>query len=150
MLDNLHRHFTSKGVPVIISEFGAANKDNTADRAEYAGYIVKNAASFGIKCFRWDTGCKVEIDPALGYYKGMALYDRYRCEWIFPEIVEALTYHHLMSIHNCIPFYDHTRPWVTHCCLQRQDLYRTTEYVDEWRRQYGKPVIVDGVQQKLW
>lgn len=91
MLDNLHRHFTSKGVSVIISEFGAANKDNTADRAEYAGYIVENAASLGIKCFWWDTGGKVEIDPALGYYKGMALYDRYRCEWIFPEIVEALT-----------------------------------------------------------
>lgn len=52
-------------------------------------------------------------------------------------------YHHLMSIHNCIPFYDHTRPWITHCCLQRQDVYRTTEYVDEWREKYGKPVIVD-------
>lgn len=52
-------------------------------------------------------------------------------------------YHHLMSIHNCGPFYDHTRPWVTHCCIQRQDTYRTTEYVDEWREKYGKPVIVD-------
>ena len=52
-------------------------------------------------------------------------------------------YHRLMSIHNCGPFYDHTRPWVTHCCLQRQDVYRTTEYVDEWRARYGKPVIVD-------
>lgn len=52
-------------------------------------------------------------------------------------------YHHLMSIHNCMPFYDHTRPWVTHCCMQRQDVYRTTEYVDQWRETYGKPVIVD-------
>jgi len=52
-------------------------------------------------------------------------------------------FHRLTSIHNCFGFYDHTRPWVTHCCLQRQDIYRTTEYVDEWRRRYGKPVIVD-------
>lgn len=52
-------------------------------------------------------------------------------------------YHHLMSIHNCFGFYDHTRPWITHCCLQRQDIYRTTEYVDAWRAQYQKPVIVD-------
>lgn len=52
-------------------------------------------------------------------------------------------WHHLMSIHNCFGFYDQTRPWITHCCLQRQDIYRTTEYVDQWREQYGKPVIVD-------
>lgn len=52
-------------------------------------------------------------------------------------------YHHLMSIHNCMGFYDHTRPWITHCCMQRQDVYRTTEYVNDWRNTYGKPVIVD-------
>lgn len=52
-------------------------------------------------------------------------------------------YHRLTSIHNCFGFYDHTRPWVTHCCLQRQDLYRTTELVDTWRKEFGKPVIVD-------
>jgi len=52
-------------------------------------------------------------------------------------------YGRLTSIHNCFGFYDHTRPWITHCCLQRQDLYRTTELVDTWREQYGKPVIVD-------
>lgn len=91
MLDDLHRHFTSKGIPVIIGEFGAANKNNAADRAEYAAYIVKNAALRGVKCFWWDTGGKIENDPALGWYKGMAIYDRYRCEWAFPEIVRALT-----------------------------------------------------------
>lgn len=52
-------------------------------------------------------------------------------------------YRRLTSIHNCFGFYDHTRPWVTHCCLQRQEIYRTTEMVDSWREQFGKPVIVD-------
>lgn len=46
---NLYNHFTSKGVPVIIGEFGAANKDNESDRAEWAGYIVENAKKYGIK-----------------------------------------------------------------------------------------------------
>lgn len=35
-------------------------------------------------------------------------------------------YGHLRSIHNCMAFYDYTRPWVTHCCIQRQDLYKTS------------------------
>lgn len=91
MLDNLYTHFTGKGIPVIIGEFGAANKDNAADRAEYAAYIVENAALRGVKCFWWDTGGRIEADPALGYYKGMALYDRYSGEWVFPEIVRAMT-----------------------------------------------------------
>lgn len=91
MLDSLERHFTGKGIPVIIGEFGVANKDNAADRAEYAAYIVKNAALRGVKCFWWDTGGRIESDPVLGYYKGMALCDRYSGEWVFPEIVRALT-----------------------------------------------------------
>lgn len=54
-------------------------------------------------------------------------------------------YNHLRSIHNCIPFYDHSRPWVTHCCMQRQDRFKSGEMVDEWRIQYRKPVIVDEI-----
>lgn len=50
---------------------------------------------------------------------------------------------HLRSIHNCIPFYDHARPWITHVSAQRIDLYKTAENVDEWRRRWGKPVVVD-------
>ena len=54
-------------------------------------------------------------------------------------------YHHLRSIHNCVAFYDHTRPWITHCSIQRQDLYRTAEYTDAWREQYRKPVVLDEI-----
>jgi hypothetical protein len=50
---------------------------------------------------------------------------------------------HLMSIHNCLRFFDHSRPWVTHVSAQRIDAYRTAENVDQWRAQYGKPVVVD-------
>lgn len=48
-------------------------------------------------------------------------------------ICEHDPYRHLRSIHNCRPFYDHTRPWITHCSIQRQDLYKSSELVNEWR-----------------
>ena len=54
-------------------------------------------------------------------------------------------YGHLRSIHQCLKMYDHTRPWITHCSIQRQDLYRTAEYTDEWQRTYGKPVVLDEI-----
>lgn len=52
-------------------------------------------------------------------------------------------YGHLTSIHNCGPFYDHGRPWITHSSIQRQDVYRTSEYTDEWRKEWNKPVVID-------
>ncbi len=54
-------------------------------------------------------------------------------------------YHHLRSIHNCFAFYDYTRPWITHCSIQRQDLYRGAEYTNEWREKYRKPVVLDEI-----
>jgi hypothetical protein len=50
---------------------------------------------------------------------------------------------HLTSIHNGYTFYDHNRPWITHCSIQRTDTYRTAENVDEWRDRYHKPVVID-------
>ncbi len=58
-------------------------------------------------------------------------------------LCEKDPYRHLRSIHNCRPFYDHSRPWITHCSIQRQDLYKSAELVNEWREDYHKPVVLD-------
>lgn len=60
-------------------------------------------------------------------------------------LVELDPYHHLRSIHNCMPMYDHTRPWITHCSIQRTDLYKCAEYTDDFRTRYGKPVVLDEI-----
>jgi hypothetical protein len=59
-------------------------------------------------------------------------------------VVKAQDPHgHLLSIHNCFEFYDHTSPWITHSSVQRVDVYRTAENTDEWRERWGKPVVID-------
>ena len=60
-------------------------------------------------------------------------------------ICEKDVYNHLRGIHNCIPFYDHTRPWITHCSIQRQDLYNSSELVNEWRERFRKPIVLDEI-----
>ncbi|MEK5027895.1 DUF5605 domain-containing protein [Paenibacillus sp. FSL M7-1046] len=45
----------------------------------------------------------------------------------------------MRSNHNWQGFYDHGKPWVTHCSIQHPDLLR----VKEWRNLYRKPVVVD-------
>lgn len=60
-------------------------------------------------------------------------------------VLEHDPYHHLRSIHNCFAMYDYTRPWITHCSIQRQDVYKCAEYTDEYRTRYGKPVVLDEI-----
>ncbi len=73
--------------------------------------------------------------------------DKHTADWEhYASLLMRLDpYHHLRSIHNCGPFYDHTRPWITHCSIQRQDLYRGAENTREWREKYHKPVVLDEI-----
>lgn len=52
-------------------------------------------------------------------------------------------YGHLLSNHNCLVFYDHSKPWLTHSSLQRIDVYKTSEATLEWRERWNKPVVID-------
>lgn len=61
------------------------------------------------------------------------------------EIYTHDPYKHLRSIHNCFQFYDFSRPWITHCSIQRTDLYKSAELTDEWRIRYNKPVVLDEI-----
>lgn len=53
------------------------------------------------------------------------------------------SYHRLRSIHNCKAIYDFTRPWVTHCSIQRTEIYLSAVNTKVWREQYKKPVVLD-------
>lgn len=77
--DFLKSKFIDKGVPVIIGEFGATNKNNDSVRASYMEYYVKSAKSRGITCFIWDNGTKDEF----------GLLDRNSLTWHFKNVVDA-------------------------------------------------------------
>ena len=66
-------------------------------------------------------------------------------EWYGHLIRHYDPYRHLTSIHNCHAFYDHRRPWITHCSIQRQETYRSSELVNEWRERFFKPVVLDEI-----
>ncbi len=68
------------GIPVIIGEFGAEDKDNTAERTELYAYYVSAAAKRGIPCFVWDNGAE----------DSYGLLDRSQNDWYYEEIVDAM------------------------------------------------------------
>ena len=66
-------------------------------------------------------------------------------EAIAETIVRKDPYVRLRSIHNCRKIYDFSKPWVTHCSLQRPSIYLSAANTNAWRAQYGKPIVLDEV-----
>jgi hypothetical protein len=48
---------------------------------------------------------------------------------------------HPISIHNGFDLWDYSSDWATHCSIQHGE--QLAKRVDQWRRQWGKPVLVD-------
>lgn len=71
----LDARFVSRGTPVMIGEFGTADKGNDAARERHAAYFVTTAKKYDIPCFWWDAG-----DLLL----------RRSLTWSFPDIVNAM------------------------------------------------------------
>lgn len=54
LMKRLQKTYLSKGIPVIIDEFGASNRNNEDTRAAWAKFYVSQADSYGIPCVLWD------------------------------------------------------------------------------------------------
>lgn len=66
-------------------------------------------------------------------------------ECIAETIVRYDPYQRLRSIHNCKHIYDFTKPWITHCSIQRTEIYISAANTKSWREQFGKPIVLDEV-----
>lgn len=52
--ESISNTFTSKGIPVVIGEFGTSNFNNTEARVKWAEQYMTKAKALGIPCVLWD------------------------------------------------------------------------------------------------
>jgi hypothetical protein len=107
--------------------WGFATMDAESDD-RYLRYAVARLAAY--RNVWWSMANEFDLMKE----KTMADWDRF-----FHIVQEGDPYQHMRSVHNCRQFYDHNKPWVTHCSIQRSDL----DQVQAWRQMYRKPVVVD-------
>ena len=88
VMDMIYEKYTSKGIPAVIGEFGARDKDNLESRITYAAYYVAAARARGITCLWWDNHAFEGSGELFG------LLDRDTLEWTYPDIVIAM-------VNNC-------------------------------------------------
>lgn len=84
LMSELHERFTAKGIPVIIGEFGAMNKDNEDDRAQWVEYYLRAAKKVEIHCLWWDNGLFEGDGERFG------LFDRHTYECRYPKVLEGI------------------------------------------------------------
>lgn len=84
-MDNLYDKYISIGIPVVIGEFGARDKNNNLQsRVEYATYYIGAARARGMICVWWDNNAYSGSGEKFG------LLNRSNVGWRYAEIVEGL------------------------------------------------------------
>ncbi len=107
--------------------WGFSDMGREADE-RYLGYLIARLAAY--RNVWWSMANEYDLMP----WKSMDDWDN-----LFRFLQSRDPHDHLRSIHNCRPFYDHGKPWITHCSVQHNDVSLATD----WRKLYGKPVVID-------
>lgn len=85
LMSQLYKKYISQGIPVVIGEYGARDKNNNLqERLDYYVYYVSTARAHGITCCVWDN------NSFSGNGEKFGLFRRRVCNWLYPEIVEAI------------------------------------------------------------
>lgn len=83
----LEEKFTSKNIPVILGEYGAVNKLNTAERAYHYEAFTQICQAYGIVACAWDSG---DYDFSKKPDYSFSLFNRKTGERIYPEITDGI------------------------------------------------------------
>ena len=85
MFYDLKDAFIDKGIPVIITEYGAVNKDfNDEEIAKWVTHYLETAKSMDIPCVWWDNGYYLSGNELFG------IFDRKDCDWFSTTVRDAI------------------------------------------------------------
>lgn len=115
--------------------WGYATMSPAADE-RYLRYVVARLSAY--RHVWWAMANEYDLfEPLFGHRK----------DWRrMGELVRDIDpYGHPRSNHNCLGYYDHSEAWVTHCSLQRIDVYRHVEDTQDLLARWNKPVVWDEI-----
>ena len=84
LMNDIKTIFLDNNIPVVITEFGAMNKNNTDDRLRCVEDFLTAAKAINVPCLWWDNNYKEGEGETFG------LLDRNGNGWFFPELVDKI------------------------------------------------------------
>jgi len=85
--DGLKAKYIYNGIPVVIGEYGATNKDNLEDRVEWFNFFLRYSRKFGMTSVLWDNG---SAKPSRTESERFGYFNRKELCWYFPEITAKI------------------------------------------------------------
>jgi len=85
--DQLNIKYVKRGIPVVVGEYGATNKDNLEDRVEWFKFFLNYSRKYGICSVLWDNG---NPKPSTKESERYGYYNRKELNWYFPEIIDQI------------------------------------------------------------
>ncbi|KAG4091850.1 cellulase CelD [Neocallimastix lanati (nom. inval.)] len=80
----MKKRFVDQGIPMILGEYGAMNRDNDEERAKWAEYYMEKVTAMGVPQVWWDNGIFEGEGERFG------IFDRSNLKIVYPGIVAAL------------------------------------------------------------
>ena len=84
LMKTLDELFLQKGIPVIIGEFGAMNKENESERVEWVTYYLTKTQEYGVPCIWWDN------NAFNGSGENFGLFDRRNLTFPYKDLLNAM------------------------------------------------------------
>ncbi len=84
MFSDIDRIFKQKGIPILLTEYGAVNKNNEDDVAAWVTEYLTRAKKYGIPCYWWDNGIFNESGEKF------SIFNRKSCTWYREKVVDAM------------------------------------------------------------
>lgn len=90
LFNSLNTSFVSQGIPVVMGEASASDKENTAERVKWTRSYFRNAKKNSVPVLLWDnmvtvgTGGNINSGECHGYF------NRKKCTWYFEDIIAAI------------------------------------------------------------
>ncbi|MBQ8966306.1 glycoside hydrolase family 5 protein [Ruminococcus sp.] len=81
--NTLNELFISRGIPVIVGEFGSVNKDNIEQRVKCLEDYLTAASNYDIPCIWWDNYARI------GGGENFGLLNRAEYDWYFPQMMDV-------------------------------------------------------------
>ena len=84
---DLNEKYIQKGIPVVIGEYGATNKNNLEERVKWFSYFISQSRRYGMCSILWDNG---DANASTAVSEKFGFYNRTEQKWYFPEILEEI------------------------------------------------------------
>ena len=84
--DQLNTNFVKKGIPVVIGEMGATNKNNDDQRKAWFEFYLGKVKSYKMAAFLWDNG-QHQIPASGSFNELFGYYNRSAQTWYFPDLI---------------------------------------------------------------